>query len=881
MVANLGKNDDTNLWHELFTLQIFSTPQRVKILYQLLTKSINICNFLNDFIALVIDLFSITQCAACLFIKDYNDLKKIDSNLALVVIEAVNRVRDLTPEMRSQLVFKFQIRIYQFLEKFEHSNISPEAHAFVSSLSWDAKTLSDSRDLPKGYLPISEPMNPSVEKIFKKSLKHLNKSGVIKVKGWSYNFAKSVLQSNFMTTIIRDSENLEKKVQEAFLAEIIPTLLKLALSLPHLFVASDPYHQLELIPTLFEDSAPILNKANEDIHEQMIVPFMPFATIMESIKRHNSPSTESLLKSSIQAERRRSSNKLLYEKIHREYVRRQMAKSDIEKFQNDEDKLDLKHLHSMASKLFTTKSLEVPPKIIAGIKEGDREAVSTEKVFRSKMMDACCNVLKTILDSITIEQKLEFMIDHPLLNEKLKIADILNVHQFGKDSLGCFTAFIGLLSLPNNKILGDPKSSTFFNAIKQRRDAIFYFALKNSALIKNNKPTVSTEILEKDIPIYDILMKIFLTAEMKRNLCCPDNVSTYLYFALIINDISNVDIEIASEHLFEECGINENQVPFFATFNYANDLEAKIEKLFNDELETLVKDISSRISVAGIPRIIYDQLINCQTKINELKCLVIQLVATFWNPQKLLYAVGITLECRKKLEIGIEEIAKLLITGFYHLGKRTVKVEDLEAMILEEMDHIRGECLMSFQNSSLYGLILHIQQLFGFGSVVSALLIVLYVFTISNEKQLYAHRISLAFQISRESNLLKIFGLKNSEFGSIGIIDKKHQVVEMEKLFEEDYILHAAEVDPSIFFMFLDKPFNIQYKELMFALQSECNGIKHRFQFRVNNQRLRYHPKNIIQREPASDTPLIGKFPKDMFFKSTTKEVPANFCYPR
>jgi hypothetical protein len=366
---------------------------------------------------------------------------------------------------------------------------------------------------------------------------------------------------------------------------------------------------------------------------------------------------------------------------------------------------------------------------------------------------------------------------------------------------------------------------------------------------------------------------------MKRILCCPDNISSYLYFALIINDISNVDIEIVSEHLFEACGINEKQVPFFATLNYANDLEAKIEKLFNDEHEALVKDISSRISVAGIPRIIYDQLSNCQTKINELKCLVIQLVATFWNPHKLLNAVGIMLECRKKVEIGIEEIGKLLITGFYHMGNGTIKVEDLEAMILEEMDHIKGEGFMSFQNSSLYGFILHIQQLFGFDSVVSAILIVLYVFTMTNEQQLYAQRITLAQRISREPNLLKIFGLKNSEFCSIGIISKENQVVELEKLFEEDYILHAGEVDPEIFFNFLDKPFKIQYKELTFALQNECNGIKHRFHFHVNNQRNRYHPKNIILREPASDTPFIEKFSKDLFVKYETKEVPPNFYY--
>uniref|UniRef100_A0AC34GTD9 Uncharacterized protein n=1 Tax=Panagrolaimus sp. ES5 TaxID=591445 RepID=A0AC34GTD9_9BILA len=901
MVANFGSNDSTNIWHELFTLQIFTTPERLNIFYQLLMKSINICTFLDEYFSLINDLFNVTQLAAALFIKDYKEFKKRDPMLAKVIAAAVKHVRELSPELRSRIIFQFQVRLYKFLHKFENSNILPEAYSFVSTLSWDVKTFGNSRDLPTGYLPILQKIHPTVDKIFKETLKELHKSGTIEIKGWIYNLSKSILQSNFMATIVRNTNTLEKEVQEALFAVIIPSLLKLVLSVPHLFVAADPYHSLELVPSIFEDALPILNKAAEDIHDQMPVPFMPFATIMGAIKDHESQSTNSLLKTcqnlyltlknapsnipeAIQAERRRCSNKTLYEKIHREYVRRQMAKSDIEKYEMDANKLDLKHLHLLISKLFSTKTLEIPPRIIAGIKEGDKEAVSTEKIFRARMISKCCGIFKEVLDSVPIRQKLEFMIDHPLLNEKQKIDDILNVHQFGEDMLGCFTAFIGLLSLPNNKILGDPKSSTFFNSIKERRNAIYYYAIKNSALIKNNKPPIPIQILKKDNPIYEILVQIFVTAEMKRILCCPDNVSSYLYLALIINDIPGISIADVSQQLFDACGISDKKVEFFATANFSKDLETKIETIMNKRLEKLVKNISSRVNTTGIPRISHHQLSGCQTRINQLKCLIIEIMATFWNPHKLLLGVGLTLECRSKIQYAIKELGKLLLTGFNHMGKTTVTVENLKDMILDEMGHIRGESFMNFENSSLYGFVLYIQKIFKIKSIFSSILIILYMSTITNQKQLYAERLKLAQRISRETTLLKIFGLKNSELSPIGIINARNQLMHLEKIFEADYVFHASESDPEIFYIFLDHPFKEQYKELLSALEGDCREIKQRFPFHVNNQRNLYHPNTICHQSTnrfgqSPDTPLINIIPKNINIERSSKEVPENFHY--
>uniref|UniRef100_A0A914YLY2 Uncharacterized protein n=1 Tax=Panagrolaimus superbus TaxID=310955 RepID=A0A914YLY2_9BILA len=894
IIANFGSNDSSNIYHELFALQMFTVSKRLDIFYQLLTKSINICPFMDEYFSLTNNLFNVTQLAPVLFINDYEEFKTRDPRLANVIIAAVQQVRELSPELRSRIIFQFQLHLNNFLHKFEKSNILPEAYSFVSTLSWDAKTFGNSWDLPQGYLPIIQTINPTVEKIFKETLQKLHKSGTLEIKGWTYNLSKSIMQSNFMTKIIRNTNNLQKEVQEALFAEIIPSLLKLVLSVPHLFVAADPYHSLELIPSVFEDALPILNKAAEDIHEQMSVPFMPFATIIGALKSHQSQSTTSLLKichnlyltlknaatnipEAIQAERRRCSNKTLYEKIHREYVRRQMANYDFEKYENDANKLDLKHLHLLISKLFTTKTLETPPRIIAGIKEGVKEPVSTEKVFRARIISKCCRILKEALDSVTVEQKLKFMIDHPLLNENLKIDDILNVHQFGEDMLGCFTAFIGLLSLPDNKVLGDPKSSTFFNSIKERRNAIYYYAIKNSALIKNHKPPIPIQILNKDVPIYEILVQIFVTAEMKRILCCPDNVTSYLYLALIINDIPGISIGDASQQLFDVCGITENKVEFFATANFSKDLEAKIETMMNKELEELVKNVSSHVASPGIPRITHHQLSSCQTRINQLKCLIIEITATFWNPHKLLLGVGLTLECRKKIEDGIKELGKQLLTGFYHMGKTTVTVADLKDMIFEEMQHIQGESFMNYENSSLYGFVIYIQKIFNVESTVSSILIILYMLTITHEKQVYAQRLTLSQRIAIEPTLLKIFGLKNSELIPLGIINDMNQLMKVEELFEADYIFHASETDPHIFHMFLDRSFKKQYKELIFALESDCIEIKRRFRFHVNNQRNLYHP-NVIPLKYSVDIPLINPLPKNIE-KLGAKEVPEDFYY--
>ena len=254
----------------------------------------------------------------------------------------------------------------------------------------------------------------------------------------------------------------------------------------------------------------------------------------------------------------------------------------------------------------------------------------------------------------------------------------------------------------------------------------------------------------------------------------------------------------------------------------------------NKLVDTMIKDLTQRVNTAGVPRITCHSLSKNQRGILQLKCLILEIFVTFYNPHALLTGVSLVLPCRQKIASTIDELAQTIYTGIFHLPEAGVPIEMLQEMIVEEFNLIQGECFMAFEDSSFYGFIKFIQQLFNIESVIAATLIIMYIFNITGDRDFFGCRLTLAKKVAEEPKLLRFFGLQNSVLSSIGAVNENKLLERLEKLFEDDYVLHSSSNDPEILSLLLKKPFHQQYKELNFVLGTDCTLVRNLFPIQVS-----------------------------------------------